>query len=227
MLIERLDRLATRRNVTIALAVMLSLILAANVFSSHFYAATGGYGLLDLAGGRDALTFQKPYTPADAYALMVHWGAGGRQDQLLFTLTLDVLVPPATWLFLTLALLYVTRSFAKARWRLPLAVLLPAAYLLSDYGENVAILALVFSFPSRLDGVAVIGSVLWMLKTLTSDIAVCAILLGLITGLIIKSRPTAAPPRRQRRQSDPPRSTAPRPYPESRGEFEGGRWARE
>jgi hypothetical protein len=227
MLIARLDRLATARKVITAFTVALSLILAANVFSSHFYDATGGYGLLDLAGGRDALTFQKPYTPADAYALMVHWGAGGRQDQLLFTLTLDVLVPPATWMFLTLALLYVTRPFAKARWRLALAVLLPAAYLLSDYGENVAILALVSSFPSRLDGVAVVGSVLWMTKTLTSDIAVCAILLALIIGLMIRSRSTAAPPRRQRRRSDPPRSTAPRPYPESRGEFEGGRWATE
>jgi hypothetical protein len=119
MLIERLDRLATARNVITTLLLALSLLLSANAFSSHFYIATGGYGLLDLGGGRDALAFQKPYTPADAYALVVHWGAGGRQDQLLFTLTLDVLLPPATWLFLTLALLYVTRPFARARWRSP------------------------------------------------------------------------------------------------------------
>jgi hypothetical protein len=216
MLIERLDRLATARNVITTLLVALSLLLAANVFSSHFYAATGGYGLLDLAGGRNALTFQKPYTPADAYALMVHWGAGGRQDQLLFTLTLDVLVPPATWLFLTLALVYVTRPSAKARWRLPLAVLLPTGYLLSDYGENVAILTLVSTFPSRLDGVAVVSAALWMAKTLTSDIAVCTIVLGLIIRLIAGSRSTAAPPRPQRRRSDPPRWKALRPHPESR-----------
>jgi hypothetical protein len=208
MLIERLDRLATARNVITTLLLALSLLLSANAFSSHFYIATGGYGLLDLGGGRDALAFQKAYTPADAYALVVHWGAGGRQDQLLFTLTLDVLLPPATWLFLTLALLYVTRPFARARWRIPLAVLLPTGYLLSDYGENVAILALVSSFPSRLDGVAAVGSVLWMTKTLTSDIAVCAILLVLIIGLMIRSRSTAEPLRRQLRRSDPPRWTA-------------------
>jgi hypothetical protein len=207
MLTERLDRLATARNVITTLLLALSLLLSANAFSSHFYIATGGYGLLDLGGGRDALAFQKAYTPADAYALVVHWGAGGRQDQLLFTLTLDVLLPPATWLFLTLALLYVTRPFARARWRIPLAVLLPTGYLLSDYGENVAILALVSSFPSRLDGVAAVGSVLWMTKTLTSDIAVCALLV-LIIGLMIRSRSTAEPLRRQLRRSDPPRWTA-------------------
>ena len=109
MLIERLDRLATGRNVIITLVAALSLLLAANVFSSHFYVETGGYGLLDLAGERNALTFQKPYTPEDACALLIHWGATGRHDQLVFTLTLDALGPPATWLFLALALLYVTR----------------------------------------------------------------------------------------------------------------------
>ena len=216
MLIERLDRLATARDVITTLPVALSLILAANVFCSAFYAATGGYGLLDLAGGRNALTFQKPYTPADAYALMVHWGAGGRQDQLLFTLTLDVVVPPATWLFLMLALLYVTRPFAKARWRLPLVVLLPTVYLLSDYGENVAILTLVSNFPSRLDGVAATAGALWMAKTLTSDIAVCTIVLGLIIRLIAGSRSTAAPPRPQRRRIGLFQWTVPHPRLDAR-----------
>jgi hypothetical protein len=216
MLTEWLDRLATGRTVIITLAVALSLLLAANVFSSHFYDASGGYGLLDLAGGRNALTFQQPYTPADAYALMTHWGADGRHDQLMFTLTLDILLPPATWLFLTLALLYATRPFATARWRLFLAVPLPTAYLLSDYGENVAILALVSSFPSRLDAVAAVGSVLGMAKTLTSDLAALAVLVGLIIGLVIKSRSTAAPLRPLRRRSDPPPWKAMEPRPESR-----------
>jgi hypothetical protein len=216
MLIKRLDRLATARNVITALAVALGLVFAANVFSSHFYAATGRYGLLDLAGGRNALTFQRPYTPADAYSLMVHWGAGGRQDQLLFTLTLDVLVPPATWLFLTLALLYVTRPFARARWRLPLAVLLPVGYLLSDYGENLATLTLVSNFPGRLDGVAAVAGALWMAKTLTSDVAAGAVLLGLIIRLVTSGRATAAPPHPRRHRSDPPRWKALKPRPESR-----------
>ena len=184
MLIKRLDRLATGRHVIATLVVAFAPILAANAFSSYFYHLTGGHGLLDLAGGRNALTFQTGYTPDDAYALLTHWGPVGRHDQLRFTLTLDVLVPPATWMFLTLALLYVTRPFAAARWQRLLAVLLPSAYLAFDYGENVAILAMISAFPNRVDGVAAVGGTLWTGKTVTSDLAVCALLLGLIIWLV-------------------------------------------
>ncbi len=184
MLIKRLDRLATGQHVIAALVVALVLLLAANAFSSYFYELTAGHGLLDLAGGRNALTFRTGYTPDDAYALLTHWGTVGRHDQLLFTLTLDVLVPPATWLFLTLALLYLTRPFAAARWQRLLAVLLPTAYLACDYGENVAILAMVSAFPNRVDGVAAVGAALWAGKTVTSDLAACALLLGLIIRLV-------------------------------------------
>ena len=130
------------------------------------------------------MTFRTGYTPDDAYALLTHWGPVGRHDQLRFTLTLDVLVPPATWMFLTLALLYVTRPFAAARWQRLLAVLLPTAYLAFDYGENVAILAMVSAFPNRVDGVAAVGGALWTGKTVMSDLAVCALLLGLIIWLV-------------------------------------------
>jgi hypothetical protein len=194
VLIKRLDRLATGWNVVATSVVALSLLIAANVFASRFYLQTGGYGLLDLAGGRNALTIQKPYTPEDAYALMAHWGVAGRHDQLIFTLTLDAVVPATTWLFLTLALLYVTRPFATARWRLPFAVLLPAAYLFSDYGENAAVLAMVSNFPSHLDGVAAVGG----------------------AAVAYPRRATAAPPRRQRRRSGPPQWTPLRPHPDAR-----------
>jgi hypothetical protein len=184
MLIKRLDRLATARNVVMSLVIALSLLLASNIFSSHFYDLTGGYGLLDLAGGRNALTFRTGYSANDAYVLLTHWGTVGRLNQVVFTLTLDVLVPPATWLFLTLALLRLTRPIAAARWLRSLAVLLPTAYLLSDYGENVAIMLMVAAFPSRFDGVAAVGNALWIAKNLTSDLAVCVLLLGVMARLV-------------------------------------------
>ena len=195
MLIKRLDRLATGRHVIATLVGALALLLAANAFSSYFYDLTGGHGLLDLAGGRNASTVRTGYTPDDAYALLTRWGRVGRHDQLLFTLTIDVLVPPATWLLLMLALLYVTRPFAAARWQRLLAVLLPTAYLAFDYGENVAILAVVSAFPNRADGAAAVGGAMWTGKTVTSDLAVCALLVGLIirlAGLCVeRQRPRA------------------------------------
>jgi hypothetical protein len=206
MLTKRLDRLATTRNVVTSLVVALILLLAANLFSSQFYDLTGGYGLLDLAGGRNALTLRTGYSANDAYELLTHWGTVGRRNQVVFTLTLDVVVPAATWLFLTLALLRLTRLITAASWLRSFAVLLPIAYLFSDYSENIAIVAMVWHFPSRLDGVAAVASALWIAKTVTSDLAVCVLLLGVMARLVwlcLTSRGWLSSDLRQRLHSRP------------------------
>ena len=69
-----------------------------------------------------------------------------------------------TFLFLTFTLLYLTRPYRAIRWVRAVVVALPGAYVLCDYGENITILAVVSTYPVRLDAVAWIGSVLWMAK---------------------------------------------------------------
>jgi len=194
-----LDRLATGRNVSILLVVELGLLIAANAFSSHFYRHTGGYGLLDLAGGKNAAAVGAGYTPGDAYALLTRWGPVGRHLQLVFTLTLDVLVPIVTFLFLALALRYLTRPYRATRWLRVAAAALPGAYLLCDYGENITILAMVLAYPRHLDAVARLGGALWMAKTVTSDLALLAALLVALVRLASWLRRTSAVPPRRRR----------------------------
>jgi hypothetical protein len=93
-------------------------------------------------------------------------------------------VPAATWLFLTLALLRLTRLITAASWLRSFAVLLPIAYLFSDYSENIAIVAMVWHFPSRPDGVAAVANALWIAKTVTSDLAACVLLFGVMARLV-------------------------------------------
>jgi hypothetical protein len=181
--IELLDRRASGRHVAIMLLVAIATLVGANVFSTHFYRHTGGYGLLDLAGGSNASVIGTGYTPDTAYELLTRWGPAGRHDQLLFTLTLDVLVPIVTCAFLALALLNLTRPYREIRWLRVLAVALPGAYLLSDYGENSTILAMVWGYPGRCDVVARLGSALWLAKTATSDLTLVSALLAALLRL--------------------------------------------
>jgi hypothetical protein len=182
-MIRLLDRLATGRHVAITFLAALAVLLGANVFSTHFYRRTGGYGLLDLAGGSNVAATGTGYSPDTAYELLTRWGPAGRHDQLVFTLTLDVLVPILTFLFLALALLKLTRPHRQVRWLRVLAVALPVAYLISDYGENITILAMVLGYPRRLDAVAGLAGALWTAKTATSTLALVAVLLAALLRL--------------------------------------------
>jgi hypothetical protein len=173
-MIKLLDRQASGRHVAITFLAALATLVGANIYSTHFYRHTGGYGLLDLAGGRNAGAAGAGYSPDTAYELLTRWGPAGRHDQLVFTLTLDVLVPIATFLFLALALLNLTRPYRETRWLRIVAVALPGAYLLSDYGENSTILATVLGYPGRFDAVARLGGALWIAKTATSNLALFA-----------------------------------------------------
>src|SRR3954454_23627261 len=99
-MINLLDRQASGRHIAIMFLVALATLVGANIFSTDFYRHTGGYGLLDLAGGRNAAAAGTGYTPNTAYELLTRCGPAGRHNQMVFTFTLDVLVPIATFLFL-------------------------------------------------------------------------------------------------------------------------------
>lgn len=184
-----LDRLATGRNVGIAFAVSLGCLVAANIFATLFHGWTGGYGLLDLAGARNALENRPGYTADEAYALMTAWGPSGRRNQVLFTATGDVLLPFATFLCSALALLYATRRLGSPAVLRTVLLALPAAYLLCDYLENIAIVTLVLDYPTRLDTLATVAERIGEAKNATAAAAVLAAVGALALGLV--RRPAA------------------------------------
>jgi len=187
-MIERLDRLATGRNVLITFGLALGCLVGANVFATAFHARTGGHGILDLGGARNALDEPSGYTADEAYALIAAWGPAGRRDQVLFTVTGDVLLPMATLLFAALALVYAARRLGLRPWLRTTLLALPAAYLLCDYLENIGIVTVVLAYPRRLD--PMVGVLDWLrgAKTVTVTAAVLAALGALALGLVRSRR---------------------------------------
>jgi hypothetical protein len=183
-MIDRLDRLATGRHVVIAFLASFGALVAANVFATLFYSATGGYGILDLAGARNALDPQSAYTAERAYALMTAWGPVGRRNQVLFTATGDVVLPLVTFAFGALALLYATRRLGAPAWLRTALLALPAAYLACDYLENLGIVTLVLTYPGRLDALAATTERLREAKTATSSLALLAAFGALALGWV-------------------------------------------
>jgi hypothetical protein len=152
--LARLDRAATGRRVLVYLGLVGALLAVANVAGTIFYHGNGGLGFLDFRGAPNALTQDEPYTAERALDLISAWGPAGRRAQLLFTLLIDIALPAAGLAFSALALLHVMRHLDAPPWLRYVVLILPLAYLLADYGENVGITALVLTHPHRLVGVA-------------------------------------------------------------------------
>jgi hypothetical protein len=148
--LARLDRAATGRRVLVCLGLVGALLAAANVAGTLFYHGNGGLGFLDFRGAANALTQDGPYTAERALDLVSAWGPAGRRAQLLFTLLIDIALPAVGLAFSALALLHAMRHLGAPPWLRYVVLILPLAYLLADYGENVGITALVLTHPHRL-----------------------------------------------------------------------------
>jgi hypothetical protein len=172
---SKLDQLATGRRVLAALTAVLALFVLANLTSTLFADATSS-GIIDLSGGRNALDARSGLTADEMYRLIAGYGPTGRRDHLLITLLADLALPAMTFLFTALGLLNALRSLRVTdRWR-RIALLLPAAYLVADYGENTGIITLLLSFPTRLPFVASATATLTAIKSILVPANIVAVL---------------------------------------------------
>jgi len=165
---EKIRVLSSGRNVLLALLLFLFALIAMNIAATMFYRATGGYGLLDLGGGPNLLDDRGSYTPAGAYALISHYGAAGiaRYYKLLVS---DIFFPAILGLFAMLALIHGTgRAFPGKRW-LEFLALLPLAYTLADWSENVGIVTMLMNYPRELPEVAQWTNVARGMKSLLAN----------------------------------------------------------
>lgn len=167
--------MSERRRVLVSFLALLASMVAINVAATVFYHSTGGLGLLDLGGGANLFDGRPAYTPAGAHALLAGYGPAGRTHHTVLLLTADLAFPAIVAWFGTLALRHAARLAglppAGRRW----LVLLPLAYLVSDYTENGLELVLLHRFPTEPAGlVNAVGAVTGV-KT-----AVAAALLGVI-----------------------------------------------
>lgn len=112
------------------------------------------------------------YTPQQAYQALEAYGPEGRAQYARTTLLLDFLFPVIYALLLSLlATRGLLRAFPGAP-RLHRLALLPFAVLLCDWLENGCILALLWTFPQRLLGLATAAGTFTLLKWIGLALAV-------------------------------------------------------
>lgn len=165
---ERLQHRVRGRHVLIALQVFVIALLGMNLAATHFYHATGGYGILDLGGGANLLDDRGSYTPARAYSLIAHYGSAGIH-YYYGLLIADCFFPPIFGVFALLSIVWaLTRLAPQRRWPYIL-VYVPLAYVLSDWTENTGIVTMLLHYPHKLYTVASVTNGVRAIKSVLAD----------------------------------------------------------
>jgi hypothetical protein len=172
------------RRVLVSLAALLVGLVVVNVIATMFYRSTGGFGYLDLNGGANLLDSRPAYTPAGAHALLAGYGAAGRTRHAVLILATDIAFPAVLALFGALATRHSTRLAgvpeAARRW----LILLPLAYLASDYAENGLELALLRGFPHEPARLATAASAVTTGKTALATGMLLVIVVAYVVALL-------------------------------------------
>lgn len=136
------------------------------------------------------LDLRESYTPDEAYKLFEALGVPGRFFYARLLLLLDFAFPLSYMLFWAAAITYLFhRLLPKDNLILKLN-LFPVAAALFDYLENFLILDMLFTFPKRVNIVAVLANYMTIAKNFFMWISLIVLLLGLVLyvgKLIIKS----------------------------------------
>ena len=192
-MVERLQSIATARNVFRSLIFMLIMIVAVNLAATAFYHSTHGVGVLDTAGGANVLDNRSDgYSPEMAYAMIAAYGEQGIRYHLMLTAG-DMVFPASLAGFFALAVTYFYSRLFASRQVLGLLLLFPLLYLAADYLENVCIVTMLVGFPTRLPTLATIANILFHVKNLSGGLSAIIVVAGLSAGLLQRMRSLHAP----------------------------------
>ncbi|HOX35448.1 MAG TPA: hypothetical protein P5217_06085 [Methanoregulaceae archaeon] len=159
---DAIRRIATGRNILLSFALWLFMLIL--IWGKPFGIAQ----LQDLTGGATILDMTFTTSPQQVYAVLDALGPAGRSFDLTRIVPLDLVFPFAYTLFLSVAItFFLARSLPReSPWfRLNLVPLIAGA---ADYGENAGVIALLLSYPARLDIVAIWTSAMYVIKFIFS-----------------------------------------------------------
>ena len=170
-MLERIRRCATGRNVGIALVIFVTFLCAMNIAATLFYKSTGGYGILDLGGGANLFAERGGYTPAEAYRLIKHYGESGIHRYYAL-LVADTFFPPTLGTFAVLTIVWALTRLKQKRSGFYALALIPVAYTIADWSENIGIITLLTNYPHELLFVARATNIARGIKNVLADISV-------------------------------------------------------
>ena len=159
------------------------LLLAYGGYFVIFFYADVPFGLSKIkpyAGNTSILDVETYYTAAQAYQRLDLFGEGGRAAYQKILMG-DLIYPALLGIFLSVTISLVLRRVLPARSRWHNLNLLPIANLALDYLENILLIILLATFPTHLDGLAMLAG--W--ATLTKHIFGVLSFLTLGVGLIV------------------------------------------
>jgi hypothetical protein len=141
--------------------------------------------LMDATGGRKILDMQASGSADETYARLEAFGELGRELYLRAILTVDLFFPLSVFAFLMLLAHFVAeRARLRGAMRAVLK-LLPVAYVLLDFFENISVLLMLKHYPERLELLA--GTVGYLTRGKRAAM-IAALLLPLTLGLVTKLR---------------------------------------
>ncbi|EPG73005.1 hypothetical protein LEP1GSC058_3689 [Leptospira fainei serovar Hurstbridge str. BUT 6] len=162
---------STKRNTIIAFIATVLIMLVMNGIATAFYNSTGGYGILDMAGGANLTDSRSPIlSESETNDLLKHYGEQGIRAHKMILIG-DLVLPTSltiSFCFL-IGLLYRIRTNEISA---PKAMYIPLAYLAFDSLENLVICRILFSYPEPAGNLAFPLNLLRTAKFVASGVMV-------------------------------------------------------
>jgi hypothetical protein len=157
---KTLQKHATGRTILVLFIILVMLWMALNVSPLPF----GLSSLTTRSGGLMILDLRLSYTADEAYELLEALGAEGRRLYSTMLLAGDMLFPVTYSLFFATIAAWLLRRVAPPEHPMQRLSLIAFVGGAADLVENGCILAMLFAFPQRLDGVALASSLIKIVK---------------------------------------------------------------
>jgi len=158
----------TRKRTFVFVFVLAFLV----VFAVHFLDFPGSVPRFKEISGGGVLLDQSPSFTVDAiYKRLSDYGANGRKEYAFRNITVDILLPLSLLPFLFLLMLHAIRPLQLSRSLRLLLLSLPVVYVVFDFAENAAVLALLNNYPTRMELTAGILPFLTLVKRVASLLA--------------------------------------------------------
>lgn len=144
--------------------------------------------LLEITGGATILDMTFTTSPDQVYATLGALGEAGRAFDLAYIVPLDMVFPLSYALLLAVAISWLLFQILPAQSPWMRANLLPVIAGAADYCENACVIALLLSWPARLDPVAVLASVMYVVKFAFTTLSFIALFVALAGWVAVRIR---------------------------------------
>lgn len=173
----------TNRKIFI-LALLLAVLV---VFAVHFLNFPGSVpDFVESSGGGVLLDVKPSFSVEEIYQRLADYGEEGRRNYSFRNKTVDLLLPISVLPFLFLLMLYALNRLSLGSVARIFLFSLPFVYVIFDFAENGAVLALLTTYPERLNLIAATLPYLTVVKRAASMIAI--IVPVLIFGFLLVQR---------------------------------------